>query len=230
MWDTYIVSNSADKRAEIRGMLVRYQLERNMEFHLEALAYSKTVPSFEEVGLFILDVSEPAAVDEKIAEIRKNARRSHIILLMKRLQDIYTLTLAPIAPVGILPWTAAYEQIRQTFDSLKLIDHSLDDFYVINAKGKSTRVHLGQILYFESRNKKTFLVTQSREFEIQDTMNKLADEMHETFLRAHRSYLVNKLSVHSFEAASNLLVLTDGTQIPVSRTYKEAVREVIAYY
>ena len=230
MWDTYIISNSAEKRMEIRDMLVRYQLERDMEFHLEPLTYSKAIPSFEEVGLFILEVSNPAAVDEKIAEIRKNARKSHVILLMKRLQDIYTLTLAPIAPVGVLPWAVSYEQIKQTFDSLKLIDHSLDDFFVITAKGKSTRVHLEQILYFESRNKKTYLMTQSREFEIQSTLNKLADEMHETFLRPHRSYLVNKLAIHSFEAASSLLCLADGTKIPVSRTYKEAVREVIAYH
>lgn len=215
---------------EIRDMLVRYQLERDMEFHLESLTYAKTIPSFEEVGLFILEVSNPAAVDEKIAEIRRNARKSHVILLMKRLSDIYTLTLAPVAPVGVLPWEVSYEQVKRTFDSLKLIDHSLEEFFVITAKGKSTRVHLRQILYFESRNKKTYLVTQSREFEVQNTMDKLADEMHEMFLRTHRSYLVNKLSIHSFEAAASIVVLTDGTKIPVSRTYKEAVREVIACY
>ncbi len=229
MWDTYIVSDASERRKRVRELLTRYQFERDIEFDLTNMTFSSKVPSFAEVALFILDADNIPALDKMAAEIRQNARKSEIILSVKRPEDLFALKMAPLSPVGISPWEPAYEDVRRTYDALNLIDHSLDEFYLISAKGKSIRIHLGEILFFESRNKKTFLATKAKEYEIPNTLDKLTAEMHKMFLRVHRGYLVNKHAIHAFEAGTCMITLTNGVRLPVSRTYKGIVREEIEY-
>ena len=44
-----------------------------------------------------------------------------------------------------------------------------------------------------------------------------------SFLRAHHSYLVNELYIHRYHPKDSLLVLKDGTQVPVSVRKKERI-------
>ena len=63
------------------------------------------------------------------------------------------------------------------------------------------------------------------------TLAELEDTLPATFLRVHRSYLVNTEFVQSLErdpAGTGMLTLTDGSEIPVSRRVMPQVRQALA--
>lgn len=77
-----------------------------------------------------------------------------------------------------------------------------------------------EILYFESVNKYTKVVT--KEYSIMSSYNlgefkKIVDE--DVFFQVHRSYIVNLYKVKRYESAG-VLIMDDNMQIPVSKTVR----------
>ena len=47
----------------------------------------------------------------------------------------------------------------------------------------------------------------------------------ENFLRCHRSYIVNMSKVTAVKVSQSLIEVQDNLQVPLSRSYKRAVKE-----
>jgi len=97
----------------------------------------------------------------------------------------------------------------------------------ITYRGVTQKILTKDILYLESENNKVNIVlaktaekitvyTKLDEFEQAQQLN--------TFIRSHKSYLVNFLYIEKY--VNDQFVLTSGTAIPISRTNKEKAREV----
>ena len=228
MVNTYLVDNSPENLRELRSLLVRYQMERSVDFSLIPMRFDKPVPRLSEIVLFMLDVSDPSAVSEKAAEIRQNTGESYIVLILKKLEDILSLTLSSISPVGLLMRPLDYADVRKVIDSLEVTEAPPDSFFTFQVKARTTRVRISQILYFESRNKKVYLITPSQEYEFQRTIDSITEEMSGSFLRVHRSYLVNREAIRSIDFGTMTMTLKDNSEVPVSRTYKDAIKEAIS--
>ena len=99
-----------------------------------------------------------------------------------------------------------------------------EDFFVVENRGSRELVEYERILFFESREKKVYLSTETEEYGFYDTLDSLEKRLNEAFIRTHRSFLVNKRKIEKVELAASQAVLTDGTRIPLSRTCKPAVR------
>ena len=82
------------------------------------------------------------------------------------------------------------------------------------------------ISFFEARNKKIYLNTGIKEYGFYDTMEHLEKELGDPFIRCHRSFLVNRGKIEKTVLAKNMLTLKDGYEIPVSRTYRTAMRNL----
>lgn len=81
-------------------------------------------------------------------------------------------------------------------------------------------LNINEILYFESVNKYTKVVTNT--YSIVSSYNlaefkKLVDE--DTFFQVHRSYIVNMNTIKRYET-SGVIVMDDNMQIPVSKTIR----------
>lgn len=99
----------------------------------------------------------------------------------------------------------------------------------ITYRGVTQKIPTKDILYLESENNKVNIVlaktaekitiyTKLDEFEKTQSLN--------TFIRSHKSYLVNFLYIEKYE--NDKFVLTTGMVIPISRANKEKARE--AFY
>ena len=84
-------------------------------------------------------------------------------------------------------------------------------------------------MYFESRSKKTFLVTQAQEYELSATLDALEQELGERFVRTHRSFLVNQRHILSYDAGSMSVSLDDGSEVYLSRAGKARLKEALAW-
>ncbi len=89
-----------------------------------------------------------------------------------------------------------------------------------------------EIAYIESLQKKTWFYVDSEPYCTGHTLKDLQLRLPKTFLRIHRSYIVNILTIEriSRDITSNLLLtLRDGTELPVSQTYMTEVKKALGF-
>ena len=86
---------------------------------------------------------------------------------------------------------------------------------------------LSEILYVESRDTEVWVcATDGRKFRNKTGITQWENLLGEDFIRVHRSFVVRKESIQ--ETLSDSLTLADGTSIPVSRKYREAVSMLLS--
>ena len=85
--------------------------------------------------------------------------------------------------------------------------------YLFQAGGESLRVDKRDILYLESRIRILRLVTAEREYSFYDSLDHAQQELGESFLRCHRSFLVNIDRIRRY--SSSEIVLEGDVPIPV---------------
>ena len=93
-------------------------------------------------------------------------------------------------------------------------------------------VPIEQIAYIESMLKKTWFYTELESYNSIHTLKNLDFRLPNTFLRIHRSYIVNIPYIQSIsrDFSSNLVIkLKNGTELPVSQTYMNHVRTTLEF-
>lgn len=103
-----------------------------------------------------------------------------------------------------------------------------EDVFVVEVRGGVRRIPYQQILFFEASNKRLNLHLHRKEISFSGTLEKLAEELPEGFLRIHKSFIVNRKAITQIQFSQNLVVLTDGITVPMSRTYKPMLKAVFA--
>ena len=82
------------------------------------------------------------------------------------------------------------------------------------------------VLWIESANKYAILHTAKRAFVVRRTIESLLEQLKsESFLRIHRTAVIRKgaiWSVRPLHHGDQIVVLTDGTVLTLSRTYRAA--------
>lgn len=109
----------------------------------------------------------------------------------------------------------------------RFADPDEEKVFVAESKGSRTLIEFDRIRYFEAREKKVFANTGRNEFGFSDTIDRLSEKLEDTFLRVHRSFLVNRSKIRQVFLSQNLVILTDGTEVPLSRSYKPAIRNYL---
>ena len=78
----------------------------------------------------------------------------------------------------------------------------------------------GDIVYIESNDSEVWIyATEGRRFRNKTGITQWGNVLGEDFIRVHRSYLVRKTAITSI--AKETITLSDGTEIPVSRKYRD---------
>lgn len=72
-----------------------------------------------------------------------------------------------------------------------------------------------------------YLNTDTEEYAFYDTLDELTKRLSDGFIRCHRSFLVNKNKIEKVFLSQNRLVLEEDFEIPLSRSYKPALKEYL---
>jgi two-component system LytT family response regulator len=94
---------------------------------------------------------------------------------------------------------------------------------IVNNKGKAQFIRLADIIMIESDiNYSTIYLADGTHILTSKTLKCWYQMMrsNDNFLRTHRSFVVNKTHIVSYQASSKLLELTGGKVAKVSRTFK----------
>jgi len=109
----------------------------------------------------------------------------------------------------------------------KLLAEEEGGMWIDTSDGK-IKVQYNNILYLEASNKMLSLRLNSMEYNIYGSLDKFEKSLPDSFVRCHRSYIVNGTFISKVRFSENYLVLNNQIQIPLSRTYKQAIRGLMS--
>ena len=133
-----------------------------------------------------------------------------------------SLLLRPISDDAVRD--ALYEAVK---DQLRRMGSPDDEkSFVLNTHDGRQLIPYSSIRYFESRNKKIYINVGSREYSFYDTMDNIEQRLDAGFLRCHRSFIVAKSRISKVMLSQSIVTLDDGSTIPLSRSYKPALKEL----
>ncbi|ATP38645.1 LytTR family transcriptional regulator [Solibacillus sp. R5-41] len=93
-------------------------------------------------------------------------------------------------------------------------------------------IPIDQISHFESLQKRTWFYKNGEQYKTTVTLKELQIRLPDTFIRIHRSYIVNVYSINkiSRDLTSNFIVfLKDGTELPISQSYINNLRAQLEF-
>ncbi|MEY3243358.1 MAG: hypothetical protein RIR11_4797 [Bacteroidota bacterium] len=103
---------------------------------------------------------------------------------------------------------------------------SIRPYYFFTVNKRSVKIYLDEIQYFESLKDSVTIYTAEKKYNTHYQLGELESILHaKNFLRIHRSFLVSIDKIDSFSAAE---VEISGRSVPIGRSHKELVMEVLA--
>lgn len=117
-----------------------------------------------------------------------------------------------------------HQMVTQIFEHF-IVKEEAEDVFIVETRDEKYRIPYTEILYFESRAKKIYACTENSEYGFYDTMDHLKENLSDSFVRCHRSYIVNRSYIKKVKLSQNCIVLKEGINLPLSRSYKGALKE-----
>ena len=91
-----------------------------------------------------------------------------------------------------------------------------EEAFQLEVRGDVRRIPYREILFFEAGNKRLTLHMQRREIPFAGTLEKLAEELPEEFIRVHKSFIVNRSAITEIRYGQNLVILGGGSTVHIS--------------
>lgn len=101
-----------------------------------------------------------------------------------------------------------------------------NQFFILENRQGRRLVEYGRIFYFEAREKRLYLVTESEELVFYGSLETTERQLPEYFVKSHRSFLVNSHFVERIVWAENLIYLKGGFVVPLSRSNRKLWKEL----
>ena len=183
------------------------------------------------VDFACLDVTGPQGVG--CAEAARKRNVASFIMLVADAGISPMQYLKPsIMPGALLIRPYSRNQMQQTMrDAMKQMLQAFagegqTGAFQLSQKADRKMIPYSQIYYFEAREKKVFINTGNQEYSVYDTIDHLQERLPEGFLRCHRSFIVSKSKIENVYLSKNYILLEDGITVPLSRSYKEVLKEL----
>ena len=196
--------------------------------------------------MVVLDIMMPQ-VDGWMAlmDIRSNPSTSRIpvIMLTAKTQDQAKILAFKqgaqqyvTKPFNIAELSARIESLARGIGGLATSGGSATDAefrkLAVRKGGRTVLLDLGDIVLLSARNKSTYAHTYENQYLVDMTLGELEDKLsRESFVRVHRSHLVNLNKVKEILRVDGSYVVVasdrDETHIPVARRQVRAFREAV---
>ena len=138
-----------------------------------------------------------------------------------------------VMPCGVVQKAARQDLVREVMSDVA--NHLIDILgsgrdgagFAIEGKEGITRISYERIVCFESVAKRISVRLAREQYSYYDTLDHLQESLPPQFVRCHRSYIVNLNRATKLVLSDNTIHMDDGSQIPVSRSYKARVKELM---
>ncbi len=180
--------------------------------------------------VIFIDVMLPSALNgiEIANEIRKTNKNVVLIFvtsIFEKMGEGYR-----VAAMQYLIKPAKYEDICTCMNKVAdaVMNQKSTTYCFQKSKNTLTRIPYREILYFESSLQYTEIYTTSSVEKQLERLKNIETLLPHEFVRCHRSYIVNIEAIYSITPST--ITLINKTEIPLSKTYFDSVKERISNY
>lgn len=189
------------------------------------------------------DIEKLSLLDISCFDVSSKEGLQEAEQLRQKFHDVYLMVIADskmspmsylkpsIMPISLLLRPYSKEQMLSVIHEfiaafMQTRDGGDEEQYVIETREGKTFVPISRIVYFEASQKKILIRVGSAEYETYDTMDRLVETLPDFFIRTHRGYIVNQREIDRIKMSDNLIYMKDGSMIPISRSYRSAVKNL----
>ncbi len=181
--------------------------------------------------LIFLDIEMPGTDGIQVCrQIRKLAPNALVVFISS--QESLVFDTFEVQPFRFIRKNRFESSLPELVDAIgERLKHSGMQMIYLTEPGTGDiySFELGQVLYIEAQRKDCRIVTYEGECLIRCPMRYVETELASyPFLKPHRSFLVNCAAV--FYIGKNSILLTNRTEIPISRGQVQAVKEQFLKY
>lgn len=124
------------------------------------------------------------------------------------------------------------QRLFRCLDKASLKEKCVESKILLETKQGMIRIAVNDIWYLESFGHQCMINTKNDVYEVKESIGNLETNIkfeEDSFIKCHRSYLINLKHVSKIEKES--VVMDDGRNIPISRnSYKKVVQSFIDFY
>lgn len=180
--------------------------------------------------ILYLDVQMPRLNGIDAAKkLRALGCRAQLIFLTNAREYVFeSFDAAPLQ--YLLKGEVSDEKFEQVFLHAKsLAGQDAAELFDCERGAERRAVPIHNIVYFEVTKRIVTIHYDSEAFEFYSSMAELEKRLlKRNFVRTHRAFLVN--AAHIRRLGQEILVLTDGSEVPLGRTYAKQVRETLSRF
>lgn len=225
----YICDDDNVQLEELKKCLEKYCLEngRDMDIKAYCSVENMLVDMASEKGhidIFFLDVELGKYNGIEIAErIRINNKLSEIIFISSYEQYVHdAFRTSPadyiVKPIDVHELDRTLDWVCEKKDNNRTVK--------IISERKELNIPVDEIVYIEGNGRKVNVCLNDKQYVVYeklDDIEKKIKEVSQLYIRIHKSYLVNYKYIKNIK--SDKITLSDGSELSVSRKYKEEVKQ-----
>ncbi|MFR2788571.1 MAG: LytR/AlgR family response regulator transcription factor [Clostridia bacterium] len=183
----------------------------------------------ERIDVLLLDInlkSDKSGLD-LAEEIRKKNKDVYLIFTTAHLE--YAMVAYKYKTFDYLPKPVTLDRLEDTVKRLFEDVYGLPKKY-IKIDNKNTLVDESAIQYIYRDGMKLIFHTSSCNYETYSSFNKMADSLPETFIRCHKSYIVNINNIKSIDPVTLTVYFDNNNCCYIGPKFKNEFLEVIKDY
>ena len=214
---------------ELENKLEQYEINHRDEFDIKQAANGEEALKKlqeEQWDVLFLDIEMPEINGVEVGmRVREQLQNYGLKIIYVSSQRGYAMDLFKVDTFDFLIKPVAYEELENVLDKLMNVLNRGRDMFTYRKKGQTARCRLEDILYFESRLRKTIVVTTQKEDEFYAPLKDVYEELKDKkFFYCHKSMLVNYDRVAEFHY--DKLVLDNGEELEISQAKRKEVRRL----
>ena len=154
-------------------------------------------------------------------KIRTELSYEQIQIVYISAKQEYAMELFAIRPMNFILKPIYENEIIATFMKAVKLSKEFSEYFEFKNKNELFRIPYGDIIYFESKNRKVVIYTKKCIKEIYCKLNLIDDMSPPSFIRVHQSFLVNSIYINRWRF--NEIVIVDDNVLPISKPYRKRV-------
>lgn len=227
-----------DDDINVCNEISKWLLEYDMKFEIDIKCdiYTSCGELFDKMAaiteyhLIFLDIEFPEMngieLGNKIRNILKNIKTEIIFISAK--QD-YAMELFDIQPFNFLVKTFEKQKFITCISKFISYYNSTYKFFTYTYENTKHKIAISEIIYFKSSGKKMIMHTEHNDIIYYGDMSKIENQgLEQRFITVKRGMMVN--IQHIIHSSFEKLKLSDGSELGISRSYRNRVRERLSFF
>ena len=164
-------------------------------------------------------------------KLRTEWRVLFVIFVLGNPADVTSVVRPSVQVSGILfspPETdKLFKTMWEVYAEFLKVHQGAQQKFAVKSGAENVFVNVEDICFFEARAKKIAIKTFTQEILFYSNFDSVLEQLSDGFIRCHKGFVVNLRHINGVNWRDMELTMADGSFLPVSRSYKQAVVEAL---